>query len=173
MCLSGGVRAQILADSPFTAPMAAFAESAGRRPARRVFSPMEIMNQATSADGTSHDGSRGAQVVIGLAIMLLGVSFLFERMDMWHVHLSRHFWPLFPLFFGIARLLDGPRVTRRGRQVRGGMWMIYIGIWGLMTEFHVFGLDYDTSWPLLIIAAGINMVWKSFECSRAGSIQGN
>jgi hypothetical protein len=131
---------------------------------------MEMTDQATSADGNHRGGPRGAQVVIGLAIMLLGVSFLFERMDMWHVHLSRHFWPLFPLFFGLARLLDGGRGTRGGRQVRG-MWMIYVGIWGLLTEFHVFGLDYDTSWPLLIIAAGINMVWRSFECSRAGRLE--
>ncbi|CAN5810898.1 hypothetical protein BH18ACI5_BH18ACI5_17790 [soil metagenome] len=134
---------------------------------------MEMTNQSVSADGDYHDGPRGAQVIIGLAIMLLGVSFLFERMDMWHVHLSRHLWPLFPLFFGIARLLEGPRRTRRDRHVRSGMWMINIGIWGLMTEFHVFGLDYDTSWPLLIIAAGINMVWKSFEGSRAGRVQSN
>lgn len=134
---------------------------------------MEMTNPGTSADGIHHDGPRGAQVVVGLAIMLLGVSFLFQRLDMWHIHLSGRLWPLFPLFFGIARFLDGPQQGRRGRYRRSGMWMIYVGIWGLLTEFHVWGLDYDTSWPLLIIAAGINMVWKSFECSRAGRVQSN
>jgi hypothetical protein len=121
----------------------------------------------------SQDAACGAQVAIGLAIMLLGAGFLFDRLDLWHVHLSRHFWPFFPLFFGLARLLDAPRKRRRGRAVRGGMWMIYIGVWGLINEFHVLGLDYDTSWPLLIIGAGLNMVWRSLEGPGIRRIEGN
>jgi len=153
--------------------MAAFTETGGYGAPGRVFSRMETMNQTTAADDNHHGGPRVGQVFIGLAIMLIGLSFLFERLDMWHVHLSQHFWPLFPLFFGLARLLDAPRRTRRGRPVRGGMWMIYIGIWGLVSEFHVLGLDYENSWPILIIAAGINMVWRSFECTRVSRVQGS
>ena len=152
--------------------MEAFAESAGRGAAGRVFSRMTSMNDITSRTD-SQDATRGAQVVIGLAIMLLGASFLFERMDVWHVHLSRRFWPFFPLLLGLGRLLGAPRKTRRGRAVRGGMWMIYIGVWGFINEFHVFGLDYDSSWPLLIIGAGLNMVWRSLEGPGIRRIEGN
>jgi len=134
---------------------------------------MTSMNQTPASGPNSQHALRGGQVFIGLAIMLLGFGFLFDRMDVWHVHLSRRFWPFFPLFFGLARLFDAPSARRRGRTVRGGMWMIYIGIWGFLTEFHVFGLDYDTSWPLLIIGAGLNLVWRSFEGPRARRIEGN
>jgi LiaF transmembrane domain len=123
---------------------------------------MTSMNDITTQPRSQHT-DRSPQVVVGLLIMLLGFGFLFDRMDVWHVHLSAHFWPLFPLFFGVARVLDGPRVTRRGRPVRNGVWLICIGIWGLISEFQIFGLDYETSWPLLIVAAGLNMVWRSLE----------
>ncbi len=57
--------------------------------------------------------------------------------------------------------------------MRGGIWMIFIGIWGLLTEFQVFGLDYHTSWPLLIIGAGLKMVWRSLEGPGVRRIVGN
>src|SRR4051812_31852645 len=133
---------------------------------------MTSMNDIASGTG-SHDATRGTQVVVGLAIMLLGAGFLFDRMDGWHVHVSRHLWPIFPLFLGLGRLLDAPRKRRRGRAIRGGMWMIYIGVWGFISEFHVFGLDYGTSWPLLIVGAGLNMVWRSLEGPAVRRIEGN
>jgi len=134
---------------------------------------MEMNNEIVNMEERSDREPRGGQVLIGLALMLLGVAFLFDQMDWWNVHLSRHFWPFFLLFFGVARMLAGPRRTRRGRVVRSGMWMIYIGMWGLISEYRVFGLDYDTSWPLLIVAAGLNMVWRSFETTRLRGTQEN
>ena len=88
--------------------MEAFAESAGRAFRRaRILSHDEHERHHTQPRSQHTD--RSPQVVVGLLIMLLGFGFLFDRMDVWHVHLSAHFWPLFPLFFGIARVLDGPR----------------------------------------------------------------
>jgi hypothetical protein len=43
------------------------------------------------------------------------------------------------------------------------MWMLLLGSWGLVNEFHVYGLHYQNSWPLLIVLAGLNMVWRSVE----------
>jgi hypothetical protein len=30
----------------------------------------------------------------------------------------------------------------------------------------VLGLDYNTSWPLLIVGAGIGIIWRAFEDPR-------
>lgn len=38
----------------------------------------------------------------------------------------------------------------------------------MVSEFQLFGLDYSISWPLLVIGAGINMVWRSFEPECVG-----
>ena len=120
---------------------------------------------------TDDSGARlgRSRVLLGLALMLLGAAFLADRLDLWHLELSSHFWPFIPLLIGLARVIDPP-VSRRGhRSRRGGMWLIYVGVWGLISEFHLFGLDYHDSWPLLIIAAGLNIVWRSFEppCTRS------
>ena len=116
---------------------------------------------------------RGGQVLLGLALMVLGLGFLLHRLDLWHIHLSTRYWPFILLFIGVARLLDGPFRTRRGRTLRGGVWMINIGLWGLISEFQLFGLNYGTSWPLLIVAVGLNIVWRSLEEPRSRNIQEN
>jgi hypothetical protein len=43
-----------------------------------------------------------------------------------------------------------------------------VGVWGLISEARLFGFDYSTSWPLLIIAAGMIMVWRAFEDAAGG-----
>jgi hypothetical protein len=51
----------------------------------------------------------------------------------------------------------------RPRTRRSGFWLLAVGAWGLISESEWFGFDYSTSWPLLIVALGINIVWKSLE----------
>lgn len=125
---------------------------------------MEKGNSMTT--GSDSGRPRVGQVLIGLAIILVGLGFLMHRLDVWHVHLSAKFWPLILLGIGAARFLDGPVETARGGPRRNGLFLIYIGLWGLVSEFELFGLGYETSWPLLIIAVGLNTVWRSIEDAR-------
>jgi hypothetical protein len=127
---------------------------------------MEMNNGMATTGGRPDVEARGGQVFIGLALMLLGLAVLFERMDLWHLNVSARLWPFFLLLLGLVKFVSGPYRTRRGRKVRGGAWLIYIGLWGLINEYHLLGLDYDTSWPLLIVAAGLNMVWRSLASTR-------
>ena len=115
---------------------------------------------------TSERQDRGVDVghmVIGFVVLVIGVGFLIGQMGIVHVRVSSRLWPLILVVMGLARVVwprarDGQKPTRRG-----GIWLLSIGIWGLISEFRLFGLHYGTSWPLLIIAAGINMVWRAFE----------
>ena len=130
-----------------------------------VLSGMENGNAMTT-NLESSERPRRSQVLVGLALILVGLGFLAHRLDVWHVHLSLRFWPLILIVMGAARFLDGPVVTRGGHRRRNGMFLIFIGLWGLISEFELFGLNYGTSWPLLIVAVGLNTVWRSFEDSR-------
>jgi hypothetical protein len=38
-----------------------------------------------------------------------------------------------------------------------------VGLWGLISETRVFGFGYSTSWPLLVILAGVAIVWRAME----------
>lgn len=108
------------------------------------------------------------RVVVGLVIVAVGVVMLIDRTGLADIslHLSGRFWPFILIALGIARLFDPPR-RRHGRpSSRSGGWLLWIGLWGLVSEFHVLGLDYETSWPLLIIGVGLAMVWRAFGGPR-------
>ena len=38
-----------------------------------------------------------------------------------------------------------------------------VGIWALISDWHVFGLTFGTSWPLLVMATGVMIVWRALE----------
>ena len=115
----------------------------------------------------NNDESQGAhrgRVFAGLLIIVAGVVLLADRIGISGLHLSGRYWPLLLMAFGFVRLFD-PAVGRHGgrRSRWTGAWFVYLGLWGFVNEFHVLGLDYGTSWPLLIIGAGIGMIWRAFE----------
>jgi len=109
-------------------------------------------------------GAHKGRVVAGLIIIAAGVAMLVDRIGISGIHLSGRYWPLLLMVFGFVRLIDPltrPDGRRRSRWT--GVWFIYLGVWGLVSEFHVLGLDYNTSWPLLIVGAGIGMIWRALE----------
>jgi len=112
-------------------------------------------------------------VLVGLAIMLVGVALMTDRGDGWNLEPSG-WWPLLLLFLGALRMIDPGLRRGRRRSRRGGLWLLAVGTWGLVSEAELFGLDYSTSWPLLIIAAGLIIAWRAIEgTERPRRIQEN
>ena len=94
-------------------------------------------------------------VLLGAALILIGLAFMADRVDWLEFEFSPHAWPYVPLALGMLRLLWPHR--------RAAVWLLGIGLYGLVSEYGWFGLHYGSSWPLLIIVAGINMVWRALE----------
>ena len=115
------------------------------------------METATPGPPANH-----GQIMWGVLIATVGVLLLIERLDLAQIHLTSRIWPIFPLGLGLLRLIDPP-CSGGSRSRRSGMWLLFIGCWGLLNEFHLYGLDYQNSWPLVVIFAGLNMVWRSAE----------
>ena len=120
---------------------------------------METNPPAVSREQEHGDG----QVLFGAALVLVGLAFLADQADWLRFSISARFWPFVLLFFGVARL-----IAPRRRPRRTAVWLLSIGMWGVISEFRWFGLSFATSWPLLVVAAGLNMVLKSLEppCQR-------
>lgn len=53
-------------------------------------------------------------------------------------------------------------MRRRGASV-GGIWLIGVGVWMLVSQMHFFGLNFHTSWPLLVVLGGIIIVIRGLK----------
>ena len=115
---------------------------------------------------------RTGLVAIGLIVVLVGLFALAERWTDWDVPFTHAWWPFILIVLGAAKLFGPDRDDRCGhRRGRGGLWLIVVGVWGLVSESRLFGLGYGQSWPLLVIAAGGMMVWRAFDTPVAAGRQ--
>jgi hypothetical protein len=109
-------------------------------------------------------GRNTGQIVIGLIVLAMGAVLLVDRYLVPNVSLMRSWWPMILIVMGAARLATPPtspenRCSRR----RSGVWLIMIGLWALVSDSHLFGFSFATSWPLLVIGAGVIIVWRALE----------
>jgi hypothetical protein len=124
------------------------------------------------SSATPEPHANHGKIMLGVVITAAGLLLLIEQLNLADIHLTSRVWPLFPLGLGLLRVIDPPLSGGRlERSRRSGAWLVFIGIWGLMNELHTFGFDYGNSWPLVVIFAGVNMVWRSAE-RPAKTLQG-
>jgi hypothetical protein len=107
----------------------------------------------------------------GVLMIAAGVLLLVERTGLADIRLTTQIWPVLPLGLGLLRLIDPP-VRGGGRSRRSAAWPLFLGCWGLLNEFHVGGLDYHNSWPLLVIVVGLNLVFAPTRGERAAGKSG-
>jgi hypothetical protein len=120
---------------------------------------------------TSTDGREGGyQVAWGLVFVVVGVALLGERMGFLGTESSGRIWPLIVIAVALAKLAQP--TTTAPRPHRSGAGLLFIGLWGLANEMHLGGLDYRTSWPILVIGAGVSIVWQAFRGGPPGERHG-
>ena len=100
------------------------------------------------------DGS----VFIGILLLALGLLFLFDKLNVMEVGSIWSFWPFILVVIGIQKLTTGDTLDKVG----SGLWMIFIGLWLYVSIEHLWGIGFSESWPALLIAWGIGMIWRSF-----------
>jgi len=94
------------------------------------------------------------RLAAGVAIVALGILLLLDRTGVIRWGTRSGWWPLLAILFGVTRLATG------GRGVRSGTLFVAIGVWGLLNEYGM--LQYEKSWPLLLVMVGGSMVLGSF-----------
>ena len=105
-----------------------------------------------------------ARVVFGLIVMLVGGLLFLDRLDIWGVRLNVPVWPWFLIVLGLVRLADRSRDGHECQSSRRtAAWLMFVGAWGLLNEYRLFGVHYTHTWPVLVIGAGVFVVWKALE----------
>jgi hypothetical protein len=114
------------------------------------------MNMVGCVASPSILGASRGRVIVGLGVMLVGTLLLADRVDWWGVRVNVPLWPWLLLFLGLARWAASSGTHHPvGRMA---WWMIAIGTWGLLTEYHLFGFGGGNGWPLLVVLAGIFII---------------
>jgi hypothetical protein len=102
------------------------------------------------------------QLGVGVFLLIAGIALLLENLDIIRTAQVWNFWPVILIILGLGKMLD----AKIPGEYQKAFWMLFIGSWLLISELHLFGLDYHDSWPILLIGVGIGMLWKSLYPSH-------
>ena len=118
-------------------------------------------------------------IAAGLLLVGLGVAMFVDTTGTLRINGGKLVAPFFLIALGSAIVLDRggfvaecgrgsddegrPRRIRRRGGPFGGLWLIGIGCWMLVSQTHLFGLTYDTSWPLFIVMAGVMILIRGWR----------
>jgi hypothetical protein len=121
---------------------------------------------------------RPGAIAAGVLLVGLGVAMFLDTTGVFRVDAGRLIAPVFLIVMGSAIVLDRggfvaefrrgsdedrPRRLRRRGGSFGGLWLIGVGCWMLVSQLHLFGLTYHTSWPLFIILAGVLIMTRGWR----------
>lgn len=116
-----------------------------------------------------HTGTRPPTVIItphlmlGLLILLLGVVFTLDNLDIVAARRFLTYWPLGLILIGAAKLWQVR--TGHGRAT-GGILFIAAGGWLLLDNLDLIDVSLFAFWPMLLVVAGAVIVIQSIRRPR-------
>jgi hypothetical protein len=115
-------------------------------------------------DSKTHGKPPGAaaQVVVGLLVVAMGVLFLLDNLGFLNFRHALSFWPLAFIVGGASLMVSDER--RNGRVT--GPILIGVGIVMLLQRMGFVELSWRIVWPLLLIAAGALIVYRTLGGGR-------
>lgn len=103
-----------------------------------------------------------SRTVIGVILLLVGALFLLDNFEWLQAERILRFWPvLLVLFGGIKALQPG---GNDGRIIGGTVAVI--GLFMLLQRLHLLHVNFWAFWPLLLVAAGAAIIFRSRPGSR-------
>jgi hypothetical protein len=96
-------------------------------------------------------------VAFGAVVMVLGLLFLMDKLEVFQHAALRLFWPGLLVAWGFTRIV---RPSQPGREV-GGLWIALVG--GLLTLDQLSIVRIGESWPVIVIVAGLVMMFRALD----------
>ena len=119
----------------------------------------------TTSTSTPPSVRRGptAQVVFGLMIVVLGVLFTLDNLDVIHAGDYLRYWPAGLVAVGLLKVYHA---VRDGHGWVGGLIFIGVGTWMLLNGILYFTVNIRELLPLSLVAFGGYLVWRGFGGQR-------
>jgi hypothetical protein len=122
---------------------------------------------------------RPGRITAGLIVLAVGLAMLLDAAGLADVRIGHLIAPLVLIVLGSVIVLEkgafvaGCRETgisgrprmrmRRHGGSTGGLWLILVGVWMLVSQTHMFGLSFHSSWPLLVVFAGVMITLRGMR----------
>jgi predicted membrane protein len=104
-----------------------------------------------------------SQVLLGLLVIGLGVLFLLDNLDILDFRHALGFWPLAFIIAGLVAMFgNGPR---SGNFV--GAILVGVGVLMILGRLGYLYINWSTLWPLVMIALGAMVLYRSLGPGRA------
>jgi len=102
------------------------------------------------------------ELVWGILLILAGALFFLDNIRLMHIEPLWRYWPLILVAIGFAKLFQ----VRALSGIGPGIWWIFLGLWLFVSIHGIYGLDFSNSWPLLVIAWGVSIMWQAMKPRR-------
>jgi hypothetical protein len=112
----------------------------------------------TSGQSAASKRKHKDSIHMGIMLVAIGSFFLLDRMDYLDARDYFKYWPALIAFSGVISVVRAERMS----EVLDGFFHIGLGAWLYAVTQHLYGLTFANSWPVFVIAAGLNMVFKYF-----------
>ena len=94
-------------------------------------------------------------ILFGAALMVIGVIFLMDRLDVLGFQRLAAYWPVVLVAYGLTRIM---MPSRPGAEV-GGLWIALFGWLLLLDRMDI--APMRESWPVFIIVGGLMVVFRA------------
>jgi predicted membrane protein len=98
-----------------------------------------------------------SQLILGLAVIGIGILFLLDNLGFLEMRHVFHFWPTVFIIAGLAKLCD----TRSTNGAVVGVMLVAVGVLMTLSRMGFFYFNWATMWPLVLIAVGVGVIYKS------------
>ena len=111
------------------------------------------------------------RVVFGIIVVAIGVLWWLSNRGLvaFDISFGRD-WPVIIIAIGLMSLVEGLAAIGRGKRVfgriSGGMLVCAIGVWVWLSNLGVPGVSFSRNWPLLIVLAGLHIVFSRLRRRR-------
>ena len=97
-----------------------------------------------------------AQLLMGLLVIVVGVLFTLENLDVVNAHDYVRYWPGALIAVGALKLWQ----ARGGGGTFAGLLFILGGTWLLLESLEIVTVSLWDLWPMLLVLVGASMVWR-------------